>query len=163
MDNFNKQFSWQDRYFESVAGILGKVFFTRSSFVVDTEQATDLVVLQTEKMNTAIRLRKLNNYGNKYINEFTIRAKTKFNNKTEIHKILDGFADYGFYGWVCDETKIIKHWTIFSLNVFRKTFNEKNLHQRSILKNPDGSGFYVFNFDELPEDFIIKTNIRRMK
>jgi hypothetical protein len=159
MNNFKKQFSWQDRYFEDVAGILGRVFFVRSSFLVDTEQATDLMVLQTEKMHTAIRLRKLNNYGNKYLNEFTIRAKTKFNKKTEIHKILNGFADYGFYGWVCDETKTIKHWTIFSFDIFRKTFNEDVLKGRSILNNPDGSGFYVFNFDELAEDFVIKTNI----
>jgi len=159
MSNFNQQMSWQDKYIPIVQQIVGQVFMVRSSFEVDTQKATDLVILQADKMHIAVRLRKLNNYDDRYLNQFTIRAKTKNNNKTEIDKILEGNADKGFYGWVCDKNKIIEHFTIFDLDIFRQEVNKETLDNKHLIKNPDGTGFYAFDFNEFPSNFIIKTSI----
>ena len=151
--------SWQDKYIPIVQQIVGRVFMVRSSFEVDTQKATDLVMLQADKMHIAVRLRKLNNYGCRYLHQFTIRAKTKNNNKTEIDKILEGNADKGFYGWVCEKNKRMEHFTIFDLDIFRQEINKETLNNKHLYMNHDGTGFYVFNYNEFPSNFIIQTSI----
>ena len=159
LTNFKKQMLWQDKYIPLVARKLGEVFIVRSSFKVDTQNATDLVMLHADKMNFAVRLRRLNNYGDRYLNQFTIRAKTKNNKKTEIDKILEGYADYGIYAWVCEKNQRIKHWTIFDFDVFRQTFNKDKLNNKHLYMNQDDSGFYSFDFKELPSNFVIQASI----
>ena len=159
MNNFNQQMSWQDKYIPLVSQKLGQVFMVRTSFEVDTQKATDLVMLRADKMNIAVRLRKLNNYDDRYLNQFTIRAKTKNNNKTEINKILEGNADIAFYGWVCEKNKRIEHWTIFDLDIFRQEVYKETLDNKHLIMNSDGTGFYAFDFNEFPTNFIIETSI----
>tara|TARA_R110001606_G_scaffold275424_1_gene423672 strand:- start:181 stop:675 length:495 start_codon:yes stop_codon:yes gene_type:complete len=159
VNKFNQQMSWQDKYIPIVQQIVGQVFMVRSSFEVDTQKATDLVMLQADKMHIAVRLRKLNNYGCRYLHQFTIRAKTKNNNKTEIDKILEGNADKGFYGWVCEKNKRMEHFTIFDLDIFRQEINKETLNNKHLIMNPDGTGFYAFNYNEFPSNFIIQTSI----
>tara|TARA_R110002073_G_scaffold307249_1_gene476881 strand:+ start:231 stop:740 length:510 start_codon:yes stop_codon:yes gene_type:complete len=159
LNNFNQQMSWQDKYIPLVSQKLGQVFMVRSSFEVDTQNATDLVMLRAGTMNFAVRLRKFDNYGSRYLQQFTIRAKTRHNNKTEIHKILEGNADYGFYGWVCEKNKKIEHWTIFDLDIFRQEVNKETLDNKHLIMNPDGTGFYAFYFNEFPSNLIIETSI----
>lgn len=159
LNNFNQQMSWQDKYIPLVSQKLGQVFMVRSSFEVDTQNATDLVMLRTDRMNFAVRLRKYDNYGSRYLQQFTIRAKTRHNNKTEIHKILEGNADYGFYGWVYEKNKRLKYWTIFDLDIFRKEVDKETLNNKHLYMNKDGTGFYVFDYKQFPTNFIIETSI----
>lgn len=156
--NFEEQFAWQDQKIEQVASILGKTFFIRSSFKQDVEEATDLIVLESANAKYAVRLRKYDVYGDKYINEFTIRNKTKYGNKTEIHKILNGFGDYMFYGWYDDISNKIKYWSILDLNIFRIEINELIIDATPNIKNKDGTGFFSFNFNSFTNNLIYKTN-----
>lgn len=161
MSRFTNQFAWQDQRIEEVASILGRIFFIRSSFYEDVDEATDLIVLSSGNAKYAVRLRKYDVYGDKYVNEFTIRSKTRFNNKTEIHKIIEGFADYMFYGWYDDAANNIKYWTILDLNIFRNEISQSMLSATPIINNADGTGFYSFNFNNFSTNLIFATNRRR--
>ena len=79
--------------------------------VQDTKYGTDLILKLnlnlSKKFNIALRIREnhfAKNNSKRYYRDFTIRSKTRFNNYTEINKLLDGttILNWYFYGWEND-------------------------------------------------------------
>ena len=150
--NYNINRSWSDEFMPSVKSILGQVIIDTSTYKQDTEEAFDLITLPTAK-KIACRVRDYDKY-NKFMDEFTIRSRTKYGKKTEIHKIKEGFGDWMFYGF--GKNKRVLKYSIIDLNVFRE--NVEHISFQNI-KNNDGTEFAVFKLGRFPSNIIIKTNI----
>lgn len=127
----------------------------RATLKEDTEQGFD-AVLSFPDVKIPIRIRKHEYL--KYM-DLTIRSKSKYNNKTEIDKLKEGFGDYYFYAWT-DETKTSKGnnniltYMILDLSVFRNTV----LENPSIKDKPnfDGTCFNTYTMKQLQDNGIVK-------
>ena len=85
--------------------------------------------------------------------EFTIRSKSEYNKRTEIHKILDGFGDWMFYGFTKGDEVIF--WSIIDLDVFRNNYEYAHCTEKS---NYDGTKFTAFNIGTFPPSIIVDNN-----
>lgn len=85
----------------------------------DMKQNTDLVVTDHNgrTYGVACRTRSSEPYYEKYPNEITLRANTRFGNKTELQKIEEGLGDYMIYAFV-EGSKVIAY-TIIDLQELR--------------------------------------------
>lgn len=118
--------------------------FRESTLKEDREQGFD-AVLSFPDVKIPIRIRK-----NEYLRfmDLTIRSKSKYDLKTEIHKLKEGFGDFYFYGW-SDETRDKKEnnkivtYMILDLNVFRNTIIDKPTHTDR--PNNDGTCFNCYS------------------
>lgn len=118
--------------------------FRESTLKEDREQGFD-AVLSFPDVKIPIRIRQ-----NKYLQymDLTIRSKSKYNLKTEIHKIKEGFGDFYFYAW-SDETPMKKEnnkivsYMILDLNVFRNTIIDRPTQTDK--PNGDGTCFNCYN------------------
>ncbi len=108
---------WSDAHIEQVKRLVGPYLLEESPFEIDTAQATDLLILQNKSIKVACRLRRPG-FVEKYGGQFTIRLHRTNQSKTELAKIIDGWADWLFYGHVNDEGGI-HLWWLLSLDVFR--------------------------------------------
>ncbi len=137
----------------SVKSILGQEIIGISTFEQDTEEATDLVILTTRASKIACRIRDYNKY-KLFINEFTIRSRSQYGGRTEIHKILEGLADWMFYGF--GENEQVVKYSIIDLDVFRKNYELVTPTEK---KNHDGTEFFAFDIGRFPSDILIKSDI----
>lgn len=144
--SYNEKRTFSDKFERQIKAILGGVFF-QNEIHKDIHEATDLLILSIKaKLTFACRVRR-NKYFDAFKNEFTIR---KLENKSEIEKIINGFADYLFYGFCSEDEKNIVYYHIIDLDVFRKYCNlDRKLHD-----NKDGTYFYSFKFAEFPLNLI---------
>ncbi len=150
--NYNQNRSYSDGYMSSVKSILGQAIISESTFKQDTEEGFDLITPNTKKI--ACRVRDYDRY-KQYIQEFTIRSRSEYNKKTEIHKILEGYGDWMFYGFT--QGNDVKYWSIIDLDIFRS--NHTTAHYKEN-KNYDGNTkFRAYKLGTFPPDIIIKTNI----
>ena len=150
--SYKENREWSDGYMPSVKSILGQAMIKESTFKEDTELGFDLVTPSEKEI--ACRVRDYEKY-KYYINEFTIRSKSKYDKRTEIHKILDGCGDWFFYGFTKGDE--VKYWSIINLDVFRNNYENSNCKEMS---NPcDGTKFISFKFLTFPPDIIIDSNI----
>ena len=149
--NYKQQRSWSDGFMPSVKSILGQAIISESTFEQDTEEAFDLITPSSKKI--ACRVRDYDKY-KQYIQEFTIRSQSYHNRKTEIHKILEGYGDWMFYGFT--QGKEVKYWSIIDLDVFR---NNHSIAYYKENKNYDGTKFRAYALGTFPTNIIIKTNI----
>jgi hypothetical protein len=81
--------------------------------------------------------------------DFTIRAKSRFNQKTEIHKLEEGAGDVYFYGWTkyVNDIEKINSWWLIDLEKVRQS--GILTIPRKIIYNNDGTGFVNITKDEL--------------
>lgn len=131
-----------------------------SSFEVDTQQASDLVVLNAKGLSIAARVRRPG-YADAYGHDFTIRLKRDNGQKTEMRKILDGWADWMFYGHAhpAEAGEIIR-WMIIDLKSFRahwiRELTKRNQGKKTIRcgkkSNEDGTHFAYFDSRTFPDD-----------
>ena len=150
--NYNQNRSWSDEFMPSVKSILGQVIIEASSFKQDTEEAFDLITLPSTK-KIACRVRDYDKYS-QYMDEFTVRSRSRYGKKTEIHKIAEGFGDWMFYGF--GKNKKVLKYSVIDLDIFRE-----NLDSIAPLnkKNWDGTEFSAFKLGLFPSNIIIKSNI----
>lgn len=124
---------------------------SESDFVVDTTQATDLIVLTLKPFSVACRVRR-NEYLERYKNEFTIRSKLESGTETELSKIVNGFGDYMFYGFASKVHGKLAEWYLINLDSFRAAMIRRN--SLNIIKgkksNNDGTYFCWFKIDSFP-------------
>lgn len=144
-----------DRYLLQVRKILvSKAYiFTRfreATLKEDQEQGFD-AVLSFPDVKIPIRIRK-----NSYLRfmDFTVRSRSKFGMKTEIHKLKEGFGDFYFYAWSDESEKNISTYMILDLNVFRQTLIDKPT--KIDVPNGDGTCFNVYSREELLKNRVIK-------
>lgn len=77
--------------------------------------------------------------------DLTIRAWLKSGAPTELHKLLNGYADYYLYGWT--KGWQIPEWMLVNLDKLR---NSGLLHNQAVIRNRDGrTGFIAINWQVL--------------
>ena len=141
------------KYLDEIMRFLGLTVFKQASFIEDTQQNTDIIMIESNRIRYACRIRRFSYYKNyNFRNEFTIRSKTKYNKKTEIDKVLEGWGDFFIYGFENECCNGLQKITVSDLAVFRKVYNEK---MGSYHNNHDGTGFLSFRWDEFPSEFIV--------
>lgn len=144
MNEFEKNWDWQLKLMDDIKSILK----SQSMYIVDIQIATeeedkkystDLKVKITAG-DVAVRIRRDTIY-----RDFTIRAKSG-TNKTEIHKLREGYGDWYLYLWTKEDK--ISEWILVDINKMRAAnlFSE----QRQVRMNKDGyTGFVSYTIDEL--------------
>ena len=124
--------------------------------IEDTQYATDFII-KTSNRNIAVRVRE----SDCRYRDFTIRAKTKYDMKTEIDKLNEGYGDIYLYCWK-GLSGGIKDYIILDINLLRTTSLLKE--KRIIIMNSDGTGFINIKIDKLKEfGCLLINNIRGYK
>lgn len=144
MTEYSKDRAWSDRYIPAIKRIVGPLLLDETSFAIDTKQASDLMVFTARDMRIAARVRRPG-FAERYPFEFTIRARRDNGVETELSKIVNGWADWMFYGHAGDDGRIVRWWVI-DLDAFRASL----IRARGsiIMGNKDnGDGTYFKWFD----------------
>lgn len=84
----------------------------------DQKHNTDVVVVRTEPVRIACRVRRPEYY-ERYPHEFTIRSGLRTGVKTELAKITEGWGDYLFYGHADATENRLRAWMLCDLWFFR--------------------------------------------
>lgn len=158
--SWQDQKRWSDRFLPEIKSILGMHLMAEPPREEDAERNTDLMVLRMDAVRIGCRVRKYK-YLDRYADEFTIRAQSKFGNKTEITKIIEGWGDYFFYGFCDAQEKKLSQWALCDLKVFRLWFGRETYRLPGkampgvTMPNADGTKLQAFKFSDLPPEFVI--------
>ena len=144
---FQKNFEWQKNFIDEIKRILKSQAMHIVNIEVatpedDMKHSTDYKIKITSG-DVAVRLRRPR-YN---FRDLTIRA-INGNNKTEIHKLREGYADWYLYGWTVEG--LINEWMLIDLNKMREynAFSE----DRPVTMNDDNyTGFVTYSIPELEE------------
>ena len=152
MGKHEKDLAWSNLFIPRIKQILGELFISTGSPVQDKSQNTDLICFNLAGKRFACQVRR-NEFWRLYPYQITIRAARPFGNKTEFQKILDGWGDYFFYGFACNDNKHFLQWCLGDLAVFRRA----HLNMLGMLKfNKDNSSdFLVYHWRDLPAAFFV--------
>lgn len=143
--------NWSDKFIPEIKAILGVNLMCEPDVKEDQERNTDLIVMQMKSHRIACRIRK-HSYLSGYGSEFTIRAKSG-GSKTEIHKVLDGWGDFIFYGFADKDEKRLSRWFIGDLDVFRGTYKDG---MADVIPNFDGrTALAAFQLSDFPREFVV--------
>ncbi len=118
-----------------------------ASEVSDTKYATDMVA-ETQDGSIGVRIRTYESASapGKWYRDLTIRAQTRNGNRTEIHKLRDGFARWYVYAWEAQD-RTISEWWFIDMNIMRTS--GLIYEDRRLIPNGDGTGFYAYQKHEL--------------
>lgn len=118
---------------------------------LDKECGTDLLFINDLVLSIAVRIRAYSKIP--YSNEITIRDYVDhIENQTEYNKIINGFGNVLFYGFMNKFGTGLECWGMYDLDVFRE------YHQQvrgSRICPVDGDHFWVYRIDSFPETFTI--------
>lgn len=138
-ENFNFAELHMQAVRDALGGLPAKIFFDIQTAPIkrDMEEATDLI-LSVSTGDIAVRVRR-----SEYIKymDWSIRVQNN-GRKTEIHKLLEGFARWYFMGWSLDNKGTLADWYLIDLDKVRKN----NILRRDFPKrnNYDGTvGMYI--------------------
>ena len=161
MSDYSENRSFSDAYTKRICGIVGPHLLTKAPYEIDTQQATDLVVIRSGKVAIAARVRRPG-FIERYGYEFTIRSMHKNTSNTELQKIQQGFADWMFYGHASSKTDaVFDRWMLLGLDVFRRRLNRggyaKGLAELGKFKvNRDGqTGLHAFDVRDFDREIIV--------
>jgi hypothetical protein len=104
----------------------------------DTKDSFDLVY--KSRIEVSIRIR--NNYALQWC-DFTIRSVSKWKNKCEIDKLIEGKGSIYLYAWKDETNSRLQTWTLVDINKIRGILEE--LRADTTL-NKDGTGFIKIPF-----------------
>lgn len=153
-----RSFKWQQRFMPQVKRILGEHLIAEAPFEEDVDRNTDLIVLRLEAVRIACRLRE-HRYLARYGDEFTIRATRPGGEDTELAKVVSGWGEYIFYGFVTAAGDDLAAWLLGDLNVFR-LWHGRQLATGGVpgvlQHNGDGSSsFRAYRISDLPAHFLV--------
>jgi len=157
VDTYEKRRELGDRHLRKIRAIVGPYLLSKSPFQKDTQEATDLVMLRGRVKDVAVRVRR-HKYLQRYPHDFTLRARTYAGRTSEVEKIMQGYADVMFYGWMNADQSDIKAWMILDLNSLRRAFmgcDWQNEYDTGTKPNGDGSKLRYFDVRSLPDDVIV--------
>lgn len=154
MSSYQVNREWSNRFLQTIRTIVGPQLLVPAPLEVDQKEATDLIVLRARDMRIACRVRRPG-YADDYPNEFTIRSRLDNGHDTELKKIVNGFADWMFYGHALDENEstIIEPWWLIDLDAFRVHlerdgfFQQLGQHRISYGERSNHDGTYFVWFD----------------
>ena len=92
--SFNKNKQWADKFIPEIKTALAPYLIRVPNLEADIKRCSDLITLNKR---ISVRTRKYEDL--RYKHEFTIRAKTKNKNRTELEKIATGWGDFIFYSF----------------------------------------------------------------
>lgn len=148
MSDFRSRFKWQQALIPQVVYLIAPHLIQVSTHEVDCNEAGDLTIIFPRNGTVAVRLRTPKAV--KYIGDFTLRSRTAYNAKSEVSKIIDGKADFFFYGHV-DQSDRIWYWHLIDCQKMRAEFIRRpRLLREAIARekpNQDGTAFINFNID----------------
>ncbi len=156
MSTYDINRAWSDRYIPAIKGIVGPLLLEESSFDVDTKQATDLIVLNARDKMIAARVRR-SKYAASFPYDFTIRSQLDSGTKTELQKIVDGFADWMFYGHANEKSEGFSRWMVINLAALRAALI-RGKAPCTKHSNGDGTHFIAFDIRNLPQDCLVACN-----
>lgn len=140
-----------------------KIFMdiNKSTPVKDIHYATDYTI-KTSNRDIAVRVRDPEKKGRRF-RDLTIRTKTKWNRKTEIDKIKEGYGDIYLYCWK-DKNYKIKDYMIIDIHKLRSSKllekKRKPIPNVDSAGNKDGTEFVPISIGELNEfDCILMNKI----
>lgn len=111
-----------DAFLPAIRRIIADHVIVDATEAQDHFEATDMVVLHTAAGRYAIRTRSAGS-DKQYAFDFTIRSWHRTVQKTEIHKILEGWGDRFFYGHQGHDGVSIVKWWLIDLHSFRDQMN----------------------------------------
>lgn len=164
--SFDRDFDWQRQFIPEIKRILANYLIDEAPAEEDMEHNTDLIVLKLSTIRVACRLRRSVgkngiNYLERYPDEFTIRAGRPSGVQTELSKMLSGWGDRIFYGFIAADDSAIVAWLLGDLSVFRLWHHREALKSPSerrwaVKPNADGSStFHTYRLSDLPENFLV--------
>lgn len=148
-DQFNNQI------IELLNKHIGKISLQVASVDDDQTLATDFIF---KEIRIGCRIRRIDAL--QYKHQFTIRTHSKdgTSNNSELYKLCTKTrtADYLFYGFGNEITKLLEHWFIGDMRIFRQEMLRQSCFSfgRSI-PNFDGTKFLAFDLNDFPPEFII--------
>jgi hypothetical protein len=153
---------WSDRYIPAISTIVGPRLLVPAPFEVDAKQATDLIVLRARDMTIAARVRR-HGFADRYPYEFTIRSRRDNGTKTELSKIVDGWADWMFYGHAAREGDGFDRWFLVDLHALRAAFIRDGMKAESEIKweeksNGDGTHFVALDLRSFRPSILVASS-----
>ena len=133
----NRRFS--DEIMQEVCRCLGPMVLRPASHELDTQEATDLVMLDVKDIAIGVRVRRAHQFAHPKDKEFTIRSRCR-GHKTELDKIREGMGDWLFYGFA-NKIGGFHRWTVIDLDVFRGFDSSSDPHD---IPNSDGTSFKAY-------------------
>jgi hypothetical protein len=117
------------------------------------------MVLNLQAYRIGVRIRSFY-YLSRYGPEFTIRSARPNGTPTELQKILAGWGDYFFYGFLNKTGKTLERWFLGDLSVFRRWYanqvSDGNTSPGDQIPNEDGSShFCVFGISQIGPEFVV--------
>jgi hypothetical protein len=129
----------------------------------DMQEATDLklgrISRGTDKVDIAVRVRGHKYWRNTtYREQFTIRRQTAHGARTEIHKVMEGFGTFMFYGFEsAGGTDRLIQFTVIDLDVFRgcvKQWPNPAVRWEDV-PNWDYTRGAAFSFSSFPKNLVV--------
>ncbi|MEO0359425.1 MAG: hypothetical protein AAF386_14305 [Pseudomonadota bacterium] len=121
----------------------------------DWHDATDLMMLDARDTRIAVRIRRWG-YADRFPNQFTIRSRVASGAKTELAKIVEGSADWMFYGHASQDGQTIERWHLIDLRAFRAGLIRHSQNGRRIIcgdqHNADGTSFKWFDMRSFADE-----------
>lgn len=150
MKTFEERRAFQEQFQDVVAVIVGPYLLGVALGKAYWDEVTNMMVYGRGRVSC--RIRESAAYP-KYRDEFTIRARTRFGNPTEIHKIAAGHGDLLLYAIANPGPGIsLRVWHLIDLNVFRQHVGK---HPGTHKSNGDGSALRVFSYQSFPPELVI--------
>lgn len=149
---------WSDLFINRVKQIVGPRMMREADFEIDTRQATDLMVMAAKDIRVACRVRG-HYYAERYPFDFTLRSKGP-GDRTELQKVIDGWADWMFYGFTNKEQNDLPRWYIIDYSVFRADLirRRQNIKHTTRL-NPDGvTGLTAFDVRSFSPNILVDSS-----
>lgn len=155
------------QFFGDAKRIIGPHLLDPAPMLLDVKEATDLLVIGARDKRIAYRVRRDSSINDKWRHEVTIRSSRRSRTgapiSTELEKILQGHADWMFYGWGDEDTHRLTTWHLIDLDVFRNLCAADRYTAQRIrqpISNPDGmTAFVALDLRDLPRDLIIDSSI----
>lgn len=158
--NWLKNKHWSDKFLDEIKQILGRILIAAAPYMEDRDHNTDLIVMTLQPYRVGCRVRRFE-YLQRYPNDFTIRSNVPSGLPSELAKIIEGWADYFFYGFSNEDESGLADWFLGDLNVFRLWFNRQLVKNKgkapgTLQDNYDGSSsFRAFDRRQMPYDFVV--------
>lgn len=149
MRNWKQEKAWSDPYIPAIKRLLGEHLIKVPEDVTeDRDRCTDLITLGVPGgARVGCRVRRATYI--RFKSDITIRTQGVRNHYSELHKIMDGWGDYFFYGIAAEKGLTFQHWVIGDLSAFRDWYRrrvDKGLAAGSPMRNHDGTEFRVFQY-----------------
>jgi len=156
VSNYGIHRAWADKFMPIVRKLIGYHLIIDAPKEEDEFHNTDLMTITQGSVRIGVRLRRFDQY-EKFKDGFTIRSKRESGNKTELEKIIEGWGDYFFYGFVNKEETSFIDWYLLDLKVFRSILSRwyKNGKKLNEIPMNGEAAFLGLKLSDFPDTLIV--------